>query len=90
MQSGFSVDPLYALERSRAEASGKRPSKRELSEMGNRPLPESPRRAPVTIADEWSPARKAAESLFSSDTQDLQKSVSAVRQALEALFESKP
>ena len=69
----FGGDPLANLERSRAEASGKRPTKRELLEMGNRPVPELPRAAPkpldVFLAEEaapknWSPARKRAEALF--------------------------
>ena len=66
-------DPLAALERKRAEESGKRLTKRELSAIGNRPVPELPRAAPkpldVFLAEEaapkqWSVARKRAEALF--------------------------
>lgn len=79
-QSGsFGRDPLAELERSRAEASGRKPSKRELLEMGNRPLSDSGRRAPddaahktleVFLAEESAPkqrseAWKKLESLFS-------------------------
>jgi len=38
------VDPLEALERKRAEESGQKLSKREFSELGNRPIPEIPAR----------------------------------------------
>lgn len=45
-QSRSFPEPLAALERSRAEASGRKPSKRELLEMGNRPVSDSGRRVP--------------------------------------------
>jgi hypothetical protein len=71
-------DPLAALEKKRAEASGKRMTRRELSSIGNRPVPELPRAVETPkkhkpleefLAEEsqpkrWSAARKAAESLF--------------------------
>jgi hypothetical protein len=84
----FGRDPLAELERSRAEASGKRLSKRELSEMGNRPLPESGRRA--TGCEGWPMSRKEAahkplEAFLAEDGQP--KQWSAARHAAEALFE---
>jgi len=80
--SSFGGDPLANLERNRAEASGKRLSKRDLLEMGNRPLSESGRRTP----DEPNPALQAIESLFSGKPQEKAR-WSAARQAAEALFE---
>lgn len=79
----FGGDPLANLERDQARASGKRPTKRELSEMGNRPVSDSGRRTP----DEPSPARQALESLFSGKPQKKAR-WSAARQAAEALFEA--
>lgn len=91
LQSSFSGDPLYALERSRAEASGKRISKRDRLEMGNRPLPETPRRALIIDAESGSetpsPARQNAEAIFSGAALDEPKGRSAEWQALDALFD---
>ncbi|WP_208645334.1 hypothetical protein [Paraburkholderia aromaticivorans] len=80
-------DPLAALERKRVEQSGKKLSKREWLDMGNRPLPEFPRRSPTSDADEWSPARKAAEALFAGEARIEPRRISSVRQAAEDLFE---
>lgn len=45
-QGSFGGDPLRNLEREQARTSGKRPSLRELSEMGNRPVSDLGRRVP--------------------------------------------
>jgi hypothetical protein len=87
LESHMYGDPLAALERKRAEQSGKKLSKREWLEMGNRPLPEFPRRSPTSDADEWSPARKAAEALFAGDALIEPRRISAVRQAADELFD---
>lgn len=85
-QSWSFPDPLAALEMSRAEASGRKLSRRDLLEMGNRPLSDSGRRTP----DEWpaiiEPApRKALEDFLTEESQP--KPWSEKRKALEALFE---
>lgn len=73
------------LEHSRDEASGKKLSKRERAEFGNRPL--SGRRVPAQESDEWSPARKAAEALFAGDVQPELSRVSAAPPAADDLFD---
>jgi hypothetical protein len=83
MQGSFGGEPLRNLEREEARAASKRPTKRELSEMGNRPLSESGRRTP----DEPNTALQAIESLFSGKPQEKAR-WSAARQAAEALFET--
>ena len=84
----FGGDPLANLERSRAKASGKSLTQRELLEMGNRPLPESGRRTPDF--DEWSASVKPAkhkplEEFLAEEAAP--KQWSKARQAAEALFE---
>jgi hypothetical protein len=83
----FGGDPLANLERNRAEQAGKKLSKRERSEFGNRPLSDSGRRTPVQDSDGWSDARRRAETLFTGIVQEGAQSTSAARQAAESLFE---
>ena len=70
------------LERNRAEASGKRLSKRDLLEMGNRPLSESGRRTP----NDDKPARKPLEAFLAEEAQPKERSEAWKR--IEALFET--
>lgn len=69
------------LEHSRAEASGKRLSKRELLEMGNRPLSESGRRTPD---DDRKTTHKPLEVFLAEESAPTQRSAAWDR--LEALF----
>jgi len=78
----FGGDPLANLERNRAEASGKRLSKRDLLEMGNRPLSESGRRTP----NDDKPARKPLEAFLAEEAQPKERSEAWKR--IEALFET--
>lgn len=82
-QGSFGGDPLANLERSRAETSGKKPTKRELLEMGNRPLSDSGRRTP----DDAKPAHKPLEVFLAEESAPKQRS--AAWERMEALF-SKP
>lgn len=82
--SSFGRDPLADLEHSRAEASGRKPTKRELLEMGNRPLSDSGRRTP---ADDLKPAHKLLEVFLAEEAAP--KLRSEAWKNLEALF-SKP
>ncbi|MBB3004382.1 hypothetical protein FHX57_006764 [Paraburkholderia tropica] len=77
----FGGDPLANLERSRAEASGKTPTKRERLEMGNRPLSESGRRTP----DEGEkPAHKTFEAFLGEEIAPKKRSEAWKR--LESIF----
>lgn len=78
----FGGDPLANLERNRAEQAGKKLTKRERAEMGNRPLSESGRRT----ADDENPARKPLETFLAEESQP--KRWSLARQAAESLFEA--
>lgn len=80
-QGSFGGDPLGNLERSRAEASGRKPSKRELLEMGNRPLSDSGRRTPD---DDRKHAHKPLEVFLAEEAAPKQRS--EVWKKLEALF----
>lgn len=79
----FGGDPLANLERNRAEQAGKKLSKRERSEIGNRPLSESGRRT----ADDEKPARKPLDAFLAEESQPKERSEAWKR--IEALF-SKP
>jgi hypothetical protein len=79
--SSFGRDPLAELEHSRAESAGRKMSKRELSEMGNRPLSDSGRRTPD---DDAKAAREPLEAFLAKESQP--KKWSAARKAAEALF----
>lgn len=84
-QSGsFGGDPLAHLERSRAESAGRKPTNRELHEMGNRPLSDSGRRAPD---DDATRAHKRLETFLAEESQP--KQWSEARKRAEALFKSK-
>jgi hypothetical protein len=83
--NSFGRDPLAELEHSRAEAAGKKLSKREKLEMGNRPLSDSGRRTPDEGPAIIEPApRKALEDFFAEESQPRQWS--EARKAIEALF----
>lgn len=79
-QGSFGGDPLADLERSRAEASGKKLSKRELKEVGNRPLSESGRRSP----DEAKAAHKTLDVFLAEESAP--KPRSDAWKELDALF----
>jgi hypothetical protein len=72
------------LERNRAEASGKKLSKRELKEVGNRPLSDSGRRTPT---DDLKAAHKPLEVFLAEEAET--KPRSEAWKKLDALF-SKP
>lgn len=80
-QGSFGGDPLGNLERSRAEASGRKPSKRELLEMGNRPLSDSGRRTP---SEDIKPAHKPLEVFLAEEATPKRRSDAWMK--LEALF----
>lgn len=79
-QGSFGGDPLANLERSRADASGRKPTKRELLEMGNRPLSDSGRRTPA----DGMAVHKTLEVFLAEESAPKQRSEAWKK--LEALF----
>jgi hypothetical protein len=80
-QGAFGGDPLANLERNRAEQAGKKPTKRECLEMGNRPLSDSGRRTPDEAVK---PAHKTFEAFLGEEVAPKQRSEAWKR--LESLF----